>query len=102
VTAKLRSEVAALKTKRVPLAVTLAKMSARDMAASAMPDGLRQRVMGAELDAAVALGCLVKMGKKHAKTLKQLDLVQGKLDEALAKLNPQTDWIDKLGKKGQR
>jgi hypothetical protein len=28
--------------------------------------------------------------------------VQGKLDEALAKLNPQTDWIDKLGKKGQR
>jgi hypothetical protein len=102
VTAKLRVEVATLKRKRVPLAVTLAKMSTRDMAASAMPEGLRERVMGAELDAAVALGCLVKMGKKHQATLKKLSMAQGDLDKALGKVQPQTDWIEKCGKKGQR
>ena len=97
-TAKLRGEVASLKRHRVPLAVTLAKMSTRDMAASAMPEGLRARVMGAELDAAVALGCLVKMGKKHQATLKKLSMAQSELDKALAKVQPQTNWIEKCGK----
>lgn len=91
-----------MKRKRVPLAVTLAKMSSRDMAASAMPAGIRERVMAAELDAAVALGCLVKMGKKHQATLKKFSLAQSDLDKALEKVHPQTNWIEKCGKKGQR
>jgi hypothetical protein len=97
VTKNLRKEVAASKRTAVPLAVEFSKR-----AASRLPAGIRERVMGAEKDAAVALGCLRKEVSQHKKTLLELNLAQADLNAMVAKLVPNTNWIDKCGKKGER
>ena len=58
--------------------------------------------MGAEKDTAVALGCLRKEISEHQKTLLKLNLAQADLNAMVAKLVPNTNWIDKCGKKGGR
>jgi hypothetical protein len=97
VTTKLRKEVASSKRTPVPMEVSFAKMSA-----SRLPAGMRERVMASEKDAAVALSCLRKEVSQHAKTLKRLNLAQEDLNAMVKKLVPNTNWIEKCGKKGQR
>ena len=98
---KLRGELYSAKRKRARPEEEFARRSL-----ARLPGGIRERILAAEEDAATSHALAFKLAQKHKQRLATIKLLQSKLDAALDTVAKQTksgtDWIDVLGKKGQK